>query len=644
MKKILHLCFVLFVCCAAYGQKTTINVNQYFDSDTALMVLNSRGAISGLSVDMRITRTSPRFLVRLVLEDNNQKQYLIAESYREIAGDGEIVMQDNADETANLDGVIPGKLKLYVKNAQVNLQSLKLTSGGSRTATTRNTDSLRLANVQAKVDKINAYNNAHQRLWTAGVTQLSLMSLEERMRALGFDVSDDTGGFEYYAGGIFEVGDPEEYVQNPTRTNSFVDEFDWTDRHGKNWMTSIKGQGYSNYCAAFSGVACLEALVNLYYNQKIDLDLSEQETACCCHVETGRNPYTKGLFSEWVADFFRVNGVCDESSYPFLDDPNDILCRSDLINPQYSVMINDSMRIPYSQYQFEDTIKKLIMNYGPMLSGFYVSNDPGSNNGVRSHAMALVGYGTIHAGDSIRIISSGPLNTSPSSLSAYYVVPDTSSLIGRTYFKFKNSNNIRPNDDVDGYMHIMFHQLFRMSNPICLLYPFTITNCQTNQPLYTNSDIVCEDADGDGYYFWGLGPKPSNCPSGVPDTPDGDDSDPTVGPMDAYGNLSTLTNEIVISSLVNYNTVRNFRHNIRITNGGHLRITNTTTLRNAAQIIVENGGILTIDGGTLKNARITFNTGSTLNIQNNGTIRKAAGQDFAVPIGTVVNAPYGNIL
>ena len=258
--------------------------------------------------------------------------------------------------------------------------------------------------------------------------------------------------------------------------------------------------------------------------------------------------------------------------------------------------------------------------------------------------MALVGYGTIHAGDSIRIISSGSDYSTPSSLSPYYVVPDTSSLIGRTYFKFKNSNNIRPNDDVDGYMHIMFHQLFRMSNPIILQYPFNITNCQTNQPKYTDSDIICEDADGDGYYFWGLGQKPSHCPSGVPITPDGDDSDPTVGPMDIYGNLTVLANEIVISSLVNYNSVMNFTHNIRIVNGGHLRITNTTTLHNTTQITVENGGILTIDGGTLNNARIIFNTGSTLNIQNNGTIKKAAGQNLVVPTGTVVNVPYGKIL
>lgn len=652
MKKILHLCFVLVVCCAAYGQKTTINVNQYFDSDTALMVLNSRGAISGLSVDMRITRTSPRFLVRLILEGNDQRQYLIAESYREIAEDGEIVMQDNADETANLDGVIPGKLKLYVKNAQVNLQSLKLTSGGSRTATTRNTDSLRLTKVQAKVDKINAYNNAHQRLWTAGVTPLSLMTLEERMRALGFDVSDDTGGFEYYAGGIFEVGDPDEYVQNPTRTNSFVDEFDWTDRHGKNWMTSIKGQGYSNYCAAFTGVACLEALVNLYYNQKIDLDLSEQETACCCHVVTGRNPYTKGLFPEWVADFFRDYGVCEEDSYPFYDDENRAECGSDTISPLLNVKISGSNSIYDFQNHtgfYEDSIKYHIINDGPLASGFYTTIDPTNPGHGRSHAMALVGYGTIHAGDTIREIIGKSSNDSCSYFTDYYVIPNNSPLIGRTYFKFKNSNNIRINDDLNGYMYLIFHYMADdgyscFDNPIRYHYPFTITNCQTNQPLYTNSDVVCEDADGDGYYFWGLGPKPSNCPSGVPDTPDGDDSDPTVGAMDAYGNLTTLTNEIVISSLVNYNTVKNFRHNIRITNGGHLRITNTTSLRNAAQIIVENGGILTIDGGTLNNARITFNTGSTLNIQNNGTIKKAAGQDLVVPIGTVVNAPYGNIL
>ena len=29
---------------------------------------------------------------------------------------------------------------------------------------------------------------------------------------------------------------------------------------------------------------------------------------------------------------------------------------------------------------------------------------------------------------------------------------------------------------------------------------------------YTDNDVVCEDADGDGYYFWGVGEKPVYCP------------------------------------------------------------------------------------------------------------------------------------
>ena len=63
-------------------------------------------------------------------------------------------------------------------------------------------------------------------------------------------------------------------------------------------------------------------------------------------------------------------------------------------------------------------------------------------------------------------------------------------------------------------------------------------------PIYsitlTDQDIVCEDADGDGYYYWGIGQKPANCPYWVPNIPDGDDSNINLGHMDPYGNISNL--------------------------------------------------------------------------------------------------------
>ncbi len=54
---------------------------------------------------------------------------------------------------------------------------------------------------------------------------------------------------------------------------------------------------------------------------------------------------------------------------------------------------------------------------------------------------------------------------------------------------------------------------------------------------FNETDVLCTDNDGDGYYSWGIGPKPSHCPES-PDEPDGDDSDPCIGPMDEYGNFT----------------------------------------------------------------------------------------------------------
>lgn len=68
-----------------------------------------------------------------------------------------------------------------------------------------------------------------------------------------------------------------------------------------------------------------------------------------------------------------------------------------------------------------------------------------------------------------------------------------------------------------------------------------------------------------------------------------------------------------------------------------------TTLQNNSQIIVESGGELTVDGGTLNEARITLYAGSTLNIQNDGTISMATGEDFSAPIGASVNLLNGKI-
>lgn len=639
-KRISNIVLGVIVCCATYAQQTNISIQHILERDTTFVISNTKGQITKLSVNLSVTRKSPNFFARVVLEAQDHKNYLVGEVYKEIAAENETSLLSYSDETECLNGIIPYRLKIYVKDASVQLNTIELTNG--TTTKGNNTDDYKLKKLQSKVDKINAYNNAHEKLWTAGITELSKMPFEDKMRALGFDESENTGGFEYYIGGIFEVGEREDYIQSPSRNDNYVDEFDWTNRHGKNWMTNIRMQDHSNYCVAFASLGAVEALVNLYYNSKIDMNLSEQEIACCCIQNSNWNPYKKGIPDSWAYNYLKTDGVCEEEAYPFVDDSTRIICMSDTAHPVINVKIADHSKVyqfPGNENDYEASIKRNLIKYGPLVSGFRVTTDSTNNNNNRLHAMTLVGYGTIHAGDSIREVIGNTLN---STYTSYYVIPENSPLDGHTYYKFKNSNNIRVNDDIDGYMYLMFHDMTNLSCldiPVRIHYPFTITNCQTNLPMYTDNDIVCEDADGDGYYFWGLGPKPTT----ISGDPDGDDSDPNFGTMDVYGHLTSLTTDLYLYGNYVYDRDLNMHRNIIIPNGSVLRIKGNMTLCDNKQISVYGGGTLIIDGGTVNDAVINLDSNSTLNIQNNGIINMRQNQAFNAPVGAVVNISSGQV-
>ena len=78
-----------------------------------------------------------------------------------------------------------------------------------------------------------------------------------------------------------------------------------------------------------------------------------------------------------------------------------------------------------------------------------------------------------------------------------------------------------------------------MTNMTDIYFTYQVNGPVTSLSL-DNTDIECNDNDGDGYYTWGLGPKPPYCPAS-PDLPDGDDSNPCFGPMDQYGNLQSFS-------------------------------------------------------------------------------------------------------
>lgn len=572
-----------------------------------------KGTCSGLSISGNIEKQNEDYLVRVILKAEGGHKYCVLESYEEIH-DSSFAFSDYCEETSILDSVVPDSLVIIVYNAVLTLDCILLSNAKNDSYSIPNAykNEIRLGQLNNIIDRINAYNISHNKLWSADLTPLALKCYEDKMKLLDLKDNESTNGIDYYADGIFESGNIDSSINRSISTNSdFIDQFDWRNRHGKNWLTPIRNQGRSFFCYSFCAIGCVEAMVNLHYNRKLDLHLSEDEGARCSYED---DRYSLGGSAPVVLDYIKSNGICDEASYPFIDQCC-ISCRREQVEPNEVVMIDNYSEVDRSVI---DSVKSSLINRGPLTSGYL------------GHAMTLVGYGTLKEGDVITVLYTR------NHIERNIVIEEGDDRIGMTYWIFKNSFGTNAIGNIEGYWYILFNNFGYMRKPYYITKAYATIN-------YSEEDIVCEDADGDGLYFWGLGPKPSNCPSWVPDIRDGDDSDINYGEMDMYGYLQELPTGITIKTdTICYESHLESKR-IGIVNDGVLTITGNITMTSPSIIRVCEGGELVVDGGNIGNADIQIVPGGTLTVKNNGVISMASGKSLEVPIGAVLNLENGVI-
>lgn len=621
--RVLIIVFILFYCHRieavnhftienSDSQLTRTSIESTFTKTTEVRPFILETPISALCITGKIIKESDEYLVRVLLKDKLGHYYCVLESYDIINDEANFSFADYCEETSILANVIPTSLKIVIKGAVLKINEIGVLNEAKNLPIERLTTKQQ-KNKEAQVDniiqRINSYNEEHNKLWRAGITPLGLKSYEEKQRLLGLNDDETSEGIEYYVDGIFESGTPASLT--PTnRLSSYVEEFDWRNRHGQNWMTSVKHQGNSSFCYSFCAIGAIEAMANIYYNRLLNLNLSEDEGARCPY---SYDTYNNGGLAATVLEYAKYYGICDEVAYPFIDSCC-IPCKRDIIVPNEIVKIEDYTYVGNSS---EEAIKGALINNGPMTSGYI------------GHAMVMVGYATIKEGDVISIHTG-------TGIYCNITINSGDPRIGKTYWIFKNSYGTNAYGCNNGYWYILFNNLSNMREPYYLTRPYcTIDN--------SNNVVNCSDNDGDGYYFWGIGPKPSNCPSWVPDTPDGDDSDINYGSIDSYGFLDELPEGITIKTPVTYASNSSTSYRYGIVNGGTLTITGTTTLIGDSKIRVCEGGILIVDGGTLQDADITMVPGSTLIVRNNGVVNMATGKAFVAPKGVVVDIESGTI-
>ena len=605
------------------SDKEEISIGRVFTVDEQLSPFLNSKQIIGFAINGTLTKKSADYYARILLCDKNGDEFLVLELYEEINNKEVLSLLDYCEETMILDNIQPESIKIMLRGAEMRIDNFTclLPKDGSLLKDgeyQKEWKSRKRNQVERIVEKINSYNYENRRLWGADITEISMLPWSKKNKLLGIGENTIDGrGFEYYARGIFEFERKKsksgDIVNQPLRNMAFPVLFDWRDRHGKCWLTSVKDQYPGSGCWAFATVGVTEAIAKLYYNQELSwLNLSEQEVISCSNCGTNANGGHPDQALQWIAD----NGISEEDAFVF--ENADLPCSNKNGNYQQLWRFHDAVEVPIGQNK-EDSIKKYLVQKGPMASGY--PGNPG-------YSMVLVGFKTIQVGDVIQIYGGNP---------SYTVEESDNHIKGRTYWIFKNSYGLNQPNEHAGYVYMYFANLDNMLTPYYAETPvYSITP--------TSLDVVCEDADGDGYYFWGIGQKPENCPYWVPVTPDGNDNDINIGRMDPLGNMSNI---YPLGETINYSTTYNtdttLNKRIGIVRNGVLTITSTIDMSGGGRIRVCEGGTLIVDGGTLQNADLNLIPGSSLILRNNGKIYMDSVMDFEAPEGVVVNIESGEI-
>ena len=589
----------------------SVPIKMSFSEDSEFF-LDINSTISSFSITGKATLNNNNdSYIRVILKDDHNYEHLIYENYPMLTDELFMEFDNTAIETLLLDSITPKSIRVECHHATLELKTINYVGSKSSTKISASTvASIMKSQGQYIIDKLNTNLKKRKALWRAGVTSISEKSYEEKKMMFGGSFPE-LYGFEYYKNGIFIIPEEGNLSNNPNRgryrdSGNYVSEWDWRNRHGKNWMTPAKKQGNCWVCWAFSAVGVVEAYTNLYYNRTLNPNLSEQEVVSCTQV--GCND---GLASTAFL-YIKNNGIVNEQCFPYREAYRN--CSEKCEVPDTQIFINSYHNINTNS---GDNIIKHALIKNPIT----ITIIPWR------HSVVIAGYKVIEIGDTIYMGNQQEIS---------YEIIDSlqhQSIIGKTAWLTKNCWGTNFGDN--GYSYVIVD----INNVSGIISP----TGNITSPNFSSADIICEDADGDGYYFWGLGSKPSHCPSWAPDTPDGDDSDINYGVLDSYGNLDALPAGITIKTPIIYSSNSSTSYRLGIVNGGSLTITGTTTLTGNSKIRVCEGGVLIVDGGILQNADITMIPGSTLIVRNNGKINMATGKMLKAPEGVVVNIESGEI-
>lgn len=516
---------------SANSKAKQTNINKDFSQDS-IYKLSFPNKITSLSASGYVDLRDDTSFARIILNDTNGNEYLVFGTDYMIYEKGRSEFNNICEETCDLNSIIPSSIRIELQNAELHINNLNFVEEATAAykASAMQKAQKKDIQIKSKIDKINEKNKKEGSDWVAGDNPLFRLSYSEKKEFFGGELPN-LYGFDAYKSGYFELPEdvknmqiqsiPEDeevelltFSATPTSSsetggggNSFGVggsnlplSFDWSGRYAKNWnnenwMTPIKNQLGCGSCWVFGTIGAMEGVINLYYNQHLDIDLSEQQIVSC--GESASFKCSLAIFGcKWgtlmpscALKYIKNYGVADESCFLYTATNNN--CGNKCNDwSKRAWKINNYRRVTTSN----NDVKKALITKGPLMTSIRPLH----------HVMTTTGYG---------------------------IYPKT----GETYWIMKNSwgpysswNQDGTFVDVwgeNGYVKVIASE-WVFWHPMISFYAI---DTPIIPPPNKNYQIKCEDKDKDSYCFWGISSqKPNTCPSYCRNEPDIDDSIPNV--------------------------------------------------------------------------------------------------------------------
>jgi hypothetical protein len=164
----------------AYPKSDNVSINENYSKSIIIYPFKQKESLFSLSLNARVQLNSNKSLVRVILITESGDEYLVLESYYMISELNQTEYSDYGEETALLNGVVPGSIKIEIEDASIFLGTFSYNNifqnkKGSADFALCSKEIKKNQDI-VKIDILNKQIKKKGYLWKAGETPVSLMT------------------------------------------------------------------------------------------------------------------------------------------------------------------------------------------------------------------------------------------------------------------------------------------------------------------------------------------------------------------------------------------------------------------------------------------------------------------------------------